>query len=370
MSEIKIETLTPVHIGSGRMLIKNNDFCVTKDSEDYDVVAVTDPNKVLSLIGIEHIDNWVRAIERGNPINEIINTYAPKGTKVEDYARIIDYFGGERVTETLKEFIHDGLGRPYIPGSSIKGAIRTAIMSTEANLMQPEMLKIYNNRNKIDDKVMSNYLFGENEKKDVFRFLIIRDAIFTDVYHTVAFNMVNINERTSRSFWDTSKPQLIEAIGEEEEATFDLKLDLDRYEKSRSEVHRMPKCMMSLEALFSAINTHTANLLKSEIEYWEERADDDESDKVEIYISKCKDMLEKTEQCGQSGKKCVLRIGHGSGWRFITGAWSERCSNFQSDIINAARPKNFRYTEYDFPKTRRVSKDCDLLGFVRLTMKD
>lgn len=94
MSKIKIETLTPVHIGSGRMLIKNNDFCVTKDSEDYDVVAVTDPNKVLGLIGIEHIDNWVRAIELGNPINEIINTYAPKGTKVEDYSRIIDYFGG------------------------------------------------------------------------------------------------------------------------------------------------------------------------------------------------------------------------------------------------------------------------------------
>lgn len=124
-----------------------------------------------------------------------------------------------------------------------------------------------------------------------------------------------------------------------------------------------------MEALFSAINTHTANLLKSEIEYWEERADDDESDKVEIYISKCKDMLEKTDQCGQSSKKCVLRIGHGSGWRFITGAWSERCSNFQSDIINAARPKNFRYTEYDFPKTRHVSEGCDLLGFVRLTMK-
>lgn len=369
MSEIKIETLTPVHIGSGRMLIKNNDFYVTKDSENKGIVAVTDPNKVLSLIGTENIDNWVCAIEREKPINEIINKYAPKGTKVEDYARIIDYFKGKRVTETLKEFIHDGLGRPYIPGSSIKGAIRTAIMATEANLMQPEMLKIYNNRNKIDDKVMSKYLFGENEKKDVFRFLIIRDAIFTDVYHTVAFNMVNINERTSQSFWDTSKPQLIEAIGEEEEATFDLKLDLDRYEKSRSEVHRMPKCMMSLEALFSAINTHTANLLKSEIEYWEKRKNDDDSDKVEDYISNCRKILNETTNCEQNDKSCILRLGHGCGWRFITGAWSERSDEFYY-VKEKARPNNNKYQDYDFPKSRRVSEDCDLLGFVRLTMKD
>jgi CRISPR type III-A-associated RAMP protein Csm5 len=35
---------------------------------------------------------------------------------------------------TLKECIHSGLGVPYIPGSSIKGAIRTAIVATLAQI--------------------------------------------------------------------------------------------------------------------------------------------------------------------------------------------------------------------------------------------
>lgn len=369
MSEIKIETLTPVHIGSGRMLIKNNDFCVTKDSEDYDVVAVTDPNKVLSLIGIEHIDNWVRAIERGNPINEIINTYAPKGTKVEDYARIIDYFGGERVTETLKEFIHDGLGRPYIPGSSIKGAIRTAVMATEADKKDKTELDII--VKSLKEKKLSDDIFGEdtnNEKRDVFRFLIISDATFGEL-NTIAFNMVNINERTKQSYWDTSKPQLIEALAKEDETTFNIKLDLERYEKSKGHVHEMPECMRSLPDLFKTINSHTAKLLRSEIEYWEKRKNDDDSDKVEDYISNCRKILNETTICEQNGKSCILRLGHGCGWRFITGAWSERSDEFYY-VKEKARPNNNKYQDYDFPKSRRVSKDCDLLGFVRLTMKD
>lgn len=69
----------------------------------------------------------------------------------------------------------------------------------------------------------------------------------------------------------------------------------------------------------------------------------------------------------KDGKECVLRIGHGSGWRFITGAWSEKLNSFNPVVISAARPNNFRYNEYNFPKTRRVDEECELLGFVKLT---
>ena len=63
----------------------------------------------------------------------------------------------------------------------------------------------------------------------------------------------------------------------------------------------------------------------------------------------------------------MLRIGHGSGWRFITGAWSEQLKNF-NEIVNASRPNSYRYTQYDFPKSRRIDEDGDVLGFVKLSM--
>ena len=61
-----------------------------------------------------------------------------------------------------------------------------------------------------------------------------------------------------------------------------------------------------------------------------------------------------------NGKSCILRVGHASGWRFITGAWTERLDNFNTDVVNATRPRNFRYQDYDFPKTRRVDEDSDV----------
>ena len=107
--------------------------------------------------------------------------------------------------------------------------------------------------------------------------------------------------------------------------------------------------------------------LEGEIEYWQERKNDDDTDKVSLYIEKIQGMLEQTQSC-EAEKECVLRIGHGSGWRFITGAWTEDLDNFASLIVPASRPANYKYTEYDFPKTRRVDDQCELLGFVKLTL--
>ena len=80
-------------------------------------------------------------------------------------------------------------------------------------------------------------------------------------------------------------------------------------------------------------------------------------------------MLEQTQSC-EAEKECVLRIGHGSGWRFITGAWTENLDYFYSVVVPVSRPKNFKYEQFDFPKTRRVDDECELLGFVKLSIQE
>ena len=221
---------------------------------------------------------------------------------------------------------------------------------------------------KAEAKNIESELFGSNPNEDVFRFLQVGDAYFGDNYE-VAIKMVNINERERQSFWDKSKPQLIEAIGPEDETVFQLKLNNNAYKISKDRVHTMPDCMKSIPVLFETINNHTLNLLKSEIEYWEERKENDELNKVSLYIKRIKEVLKQAEAC-HKGKECVLRIGHGSGWRFITGAWTEYLDNFSSVVIPASRPKNFKYEQYGFPKTRRVDDKCELLGFVKLLINE
>ena len=88
------------------------------------------------------------------------------------------------------------------------------------------------------------------------------------------------------------------------------------------------------------------------------------------YITNLKDLLKQSKNCGTEGKACVLRLGYGIGWRFITGAWAESLGNFDSVIVPKARPNNEHYSDYDFPKSRRLDEGNDVFGFVKLTIKD
>jgi CRISPR type III-A-associated RAMP protein Csm5 len=374
MSKIKITTLTSVHIGSGETLQFGSDFVRGKVGDDA-FLSVVDPKKVLGLIGEDNVQRWVTAIEKRESTDKIVQQFAPNASLADYSRRLISEWSTVKNTDTLKEHIHDGRGLPYIPGSSIKGAIRTAVLATLARTIQDADKKIdksFLDRNtgkktlKADAKKIEAELFGSNPNEDVFRFLQVGDAYFGDNYE-VAIRMVNINERERQSFWDESKSQLIEAIPPEDDAEFQLKLNETGYNLSLNRVQMMPDCMKSLSALFQTINNHTRNLLEGEIEYWQERQNDDDTDKVSLYIEKIQGILEQTQSC-EVEKECVLRIGHGSGWRFITGAWAEKLKNFDSVVVPASRPKNFKYEQFDFPKTRRVDDECELLGFVKLSI--
>lgn len=366
MSLINIETITCVHIGSGEVLQYGTDFVrTTVDGERY--LSVIDPRKVIDIIGENNVYNWTAAIDRRESTKDIVKRYASSVPDTAYSKRLICEYSNIKQSDTLKEHIHDGRGLPYIPGSSIKGAIRTAVLAMLApNVIDAEE-RIKTKSNKVNANGMETALFGKNPNEDIFRFLQVGDAYFGNNYEW-AIRMVNINERERNSFWDTSKSQVIETIGPEDESTFQLSIKQRNYQLSRNQVARMPECMQSIPNLFETINRHTIQLLETEISYWEERKDMDDSDKVMLYINKVNQILKLAKQCDK-GKQCILRIGHGSGWRFITGAWTENLQNFYDVVVPAARPKNQNYSQYDFPKTRRVDDKCELLGFVKLTLK-
>ena len=370
MSKIKIQTLTGVHIGSGVSYQKGTDFVVGKNEYDEETIAIIDPKKVMQLIGEKNIDTWVTAIQAGRPTNNIVKQFAPKA-KPKDYALREILKWSDILTDTLKEFIHDGNGKPYIPGSSIKGAIRTAILSQEIVRVRDKENKILDSRNNLTAKRIESELFGRDPNSDVFRYLQVGDAIFGKNYEA-AVRMVNINERNHQSYWDESKHQLIEILTPEDEATFDLNICMDHYDLASNHVGHLPDCMKSLPSLFKSINQHTSKLLESEIAHWEKLQDEPNAKNVDIFIDKLNDVFKKVKECQDKDKdtSCVIRIGHGSGWRFITGAWSEKLDIFSSTVVNKARPKNERYEGYDFPKSRRVDDNCELLGFVKLTILD
>ena len=367
---IKLETLTPVHIGSGAFLQNNVEFVEDKNENGDSDIYIIDPAKVVDIIGIPNIDTWVTAIEKEEDIKGLISRLGKRATPDRYSKRVLSNFAKLGPKTTLKECIHDGRGIAYIPGSSIKGAIRTAVLASIAIERREELgLKIKLNDKRFACSDVECELFGDTPFENIFRFLQVGDAYF-DRYCEISLNEINLNITEKDSLIDIGKKQLIEAIAEEKESILTIKLasEYAGHCADRGKVKNLPKNIDTIENLFDTINSHTKRLIEEEIEYW--NAVSEEHSDGEYYIENLETLLARVNECKQ-GKQCVLRVGHASGWRFMTGAWSEELPIFNSKIVPMARPRNKEnnYEMYDFPKTRRIGDDySDILGFVKLTI--
>ena len=368
MSKVIISTITPVHIGSGNLLQNNTDFVVERDDED-SYIHIIDDKKIFDLIGKENLNAWLLSIENKQDTFKFVRKYSSDVSYDDISKHLITCFARDiNQNATLKETMRNGAGKPYIPGSSIKGAIRTAVLTSLADSM--EMYKLESevfNSNYLSAKPIESFLFGNDPKTDIFRFLRIGDAHFHEDI-AIATRMINLNITHRDDLRDATKAQLVEAIGTSEESTINMYLSLEYYEQVKRvyrQLGTMPTEMQSLSDLFMMINAHTEKLVKQEIDFWT----DIDKTGAEVYIEEMQHILDEINRC-KRGESCILRIGYGSGWRFITGAWTERLKDFDRDIVKIARPSNYRYDGYDFPKSRKIDEDNYVLGFVKLSLKN
>lgn len=368
MSKVIISTITPVHIGSGNLLQNNTDFVVERDDED-SYIHIIDDKKIFDLIGKENLNAWLLSIENKQDTFKFVRRYSPDVSYNDISKHPITCFANNvNQNATLKETMRNGAGKPYIPGSSIKGAIRTAVLSSLADSMEIDKLEseVFRGYN-LSAKPIESFLFGNDPNSDIFRFLRVGDAHFHEDI-AVATRMINLNITQRDDLHDGTKAQLVEAIGTSEESTINMYLSLEYYEQVKRvyrQLGTMPPEMQSLSDLFMMINAHTEKLVNQEIDFWR----DIDKTGAEIYIEEMQNILDEINAC-KKGASCILRIGYGSGWRFITGAWTERLNDFDRDIVNRARPQNYRYEGYDFPKSRKIDEDNYVLGFVKLSLKN
>ncbi len=367
MISVKLKTLTPVHIGSGRELARDVEFLQHEKK-----IGVIDEKKILGIIGEENIPIWVALIEKQENLLDYLEK-RKRSLKLEDVSKYIMPLFAKQYSKTrmLKEQLRDGLGRPLIPGTSVKGAIRTVLFNillerTYQNIKNDD---ITNTSGFISDRQIQKNIFGQDANRDIMRFLKTGDAHFSNkemiVLSVLSLNYY-LNNRTKR---DSELLQLTEAIGTNSEATFRMKLDLDLWKKNidNNEIEaQIPGEMKSFTSLFKALNEFTIRLLESEIKFWER---DRHIHVIEEYIDDCLDLLDDCKECKEN--EAVLRLGHGSGWLFMTGGWVYNPELISDDlyekIIDKTRPKNFNYKDYFFPKTRRMDEEGELMGFVKLT---
>ena len=365
MSEVRIETLSHIHIGNGVFLQEGNDFL-----SDGNYVYVLNLDKLGTVMGTDQaiIQQWVKAINNGASGAFIKNQ--TKGIPYTDFSkrRIPCSNTFSQAQNTVKEQLHDGFGRPYIPGSSIKGSIRTAVLSTLAKEKIGERLKREADQRKwkkiifgMEDELL-HFDNGDKTKKkdgpsnDLFRFLNTGDAYFEQGSELVVRQM-NLNIREKDSLLDGKKQQAVEVIGRGAVSHFRMKVTDDFYCKSR---------IYDFQDLIELINNHTYQLICDEIEFWDKGKGSAYTGQ-DAYLDQLENILDAIDACQTN--ECVLRIGQASGWRFITGAWLEKIDKryFKTVIVPLCRPRNDNYSQYPFPKSRRIDDASNVFGFVKLT---
>jgi len=362
MKKIKIETLTPVHIGSGRDLSANTEI-LQFGEENKTILVVIDEEKVLNIIGTENIDKWTDIIKKNDNFKEYLMQRSNK-LKAEDISKrkIIVFADDISRNKTLKEQMFDGRQISYIPGSSIKGAIRTAILAEEANKNIDLAKRNLKGRKGFSGQELEKKLFGSNPNDDIFRFLQIGDAYFD--YNTIALKAEIFNMSYKEWSFKKGKSQLIEAIPDGAEAYFQLKINNKLLNLNKSKANTD---FLQEHNLFTIINKHTKRLLIQELKFAEEVSTVEEA--FDDYKNTLSDLITNINSCTKN--EAILRIGFGSGWNFITGDWAtdeDIMTNYDYENFLSTVRKQSKYNEsVPFPKTRKIGDKGDIFGFVKLT---
>ena len=333
---MEIEVLTPVHIGSGDKLLMNLDFIVKGNR-----VIVLDTPKLFDYLierGYDAVD--IAKVE----LRELIEK---EGIDVENFKKYVLPFTGA-VRSEISEHIKTG-GKPYIPGSSIKGAIRTAVLwyavKNDRKLLDYAIKslesKVSRSRGKIAkilkeaDDELERVVFGRDPRNDIMRAMRVEDS--------KPFNSLRVYEvRVLGSRGIGVSVECIEGGKTEVGICVD-----DSVLKSIDSNYK--EFVKDFDTIAEITREFSEALIDAELEY--------------NYFEKTKAEFRAVKKC----KGMILRLGWGTGWYSKTiGLLLKTHPKFESlrrrlGLGWSRRTKRF----YDiFPKTRRVTVDGKPLGWV------
>lgn len=164
--QITLRTLSPIHIGSGEILRENFDFSIYEKrtwrlNED-EILRAKETQWRAARGAYPPPGNMLTPADYQNPA---FFRYAMRG-----------YPRSTKTYAELREFIKDAHDYPYIPGSSLKGAFRTALAWTGWREINPRLDRNAIGRTKSwAGHPLEQKIFGDNPNYDLLRALQVSD---------------------------------------------------------------------------------------------------------------------------------------------------------------------------------------------------
>jgi hypothetical protein len=382
---VSVEIITPVHIGSGDKLREGQDYIL--NNKKLSVVSV---DKVLAHYGKDR--TILLKIEEALMNGQSIFSFLP-GFDIDDF-KIYEINNSSFAGGHIFSFIKDSFLKPYIPGSSIKGAIRTVILQHLLRENPDTISKLFgNDRNgKPAFKNPEDVIFGKDALYDPMKAFVACDFYFS-LADLAIFNAKLFDIRQEDSYgWkkmgrngsisnDISEatPISFEALRQGGKSSGILAIDqffLENYYKSaknkdleKHRIERVKDIFLNFFDEFKKItDEYSKRELQGEIDFLKSHNKDGElSTLIKNHSSLLNYILNDKDSI-------YLRIAWGIGWKGMTGDYLDDKS------LEALRKVKRLGRDYSkiFPKTRRFivqasnSKELPVYptGWIRLREKD
>ena len=192
---MEIETVGPVHIGNGSQYGKKDYFAKGNS------VLILDTRKFISFLDAQQINRYCDFLKdnRSGHQNELqyflqknpdIQKLAVKAIAYKVDSPLATARRGDVDYHDVWEFIKDPYGNPYVPGSSVKGMLRTAILlnmilndESYRSLYDAEVEQRPKNAKKPNADIMKHAFFKEHPSKtdpsianDIMKYVSVSDS--------------------------------------------------------------------------------------------------------------------------------------------------------------------------------------------------
>ncbi len=289
---ISLTTLSPLHIGDGDELRLQFDI-VVRDKRTYRI----------------NEDTLLRAKEDQLRRPRRDGSYPLPGELLRDadwhnaaFFRYVlrGYPRSKKPYAEVKSFIKDVYDRPYIPGSSLKGAIRTALAWNGWEEVKPEVnsQELGRSRSWAGQK-LERKIFGRNPNYDLLRALQVSD-LFGPEKAGEGLVLLNAQVLTKKS---AGSPIELEALRGNVEFRGTLKIDDLLFEMPEAQKLGFASRRHWLTELTARVQKHSRTRIK-ELQVWFENAN---QPRVAAFYSQLYNAALKENQA-------LVQIGWGSGW--------------------------------------------------------
>lgn len=359
---LKITVLTPLHIGNGREMLRGYDF-----AEKHGELWRFNENALLETRNIDD-PKIVEQLARAKPAELISDE-----REYKDGSPLFRYHipGEVRADQgRVREFIKDVYDQPYLPGSSLKGALRTAIGWAEwgKKHFRPEIAKVSPLTSKNKKYAATRYerdIFGKKPDRDMPgsdpNYDLMRAMQVSDSQPVKPENMQVINVAVYRN-WSVERVDRISSL-ETLPAGLALggvaiKIDTRLFgiEKEAEQWSKLgfgdPK---RLTAWVQVCQQYARQRIETEIEYYTKQA------KSSPKISSALNLYRRWQslQAAENEPAFLLQLGWATGWDGKTfDSRLREDDNFMLKIISGFRLGAHHSTDYrsgdEFPMSRRL----------------